>query len=334
MKTGIVAAVLILFCGIIGSAEENGLFHIQVSVAPNQTRQASLGSGGFMVPDGVFGRISIIFGDDLDQFVIKSAGSLQIPISRNLDTGPAQGSMNNASMVLDIYLKPEMTPEGKIQLTGVLDKSTRMKGVTQTAYIYTEDKLDYIMDSGGRKELAVGSGVPGESIKLTFTVDAIGDISSKPQTVRQVTFESDYSLYDNDAGEYLTRDCHCALGMTTDYKEGAGSCLFRMTFHLADTGILLYISDFSIDHVSWNEAGSISFNFTANHLYAFNPEDTLAMPDDINSEKMTVTVLNKSITALPGEKLEIEIPGDPDSPLPFHPTETIILRNTVIAQNQ
>ena len=112
-----------------------------------------------------------------------------------------------------------------------------------------------------------------------------------------------------------------------DKSHGDSKCIFKKIFNLANGDILLYVSTCEINNSVWNDDGTVSFDFLLSHIYAINPKDTGMVSPELKAEEVSMTMFSKRLTVQTGERTEIDIPADADSPLPFRSGELIALTN-------
>lgn len=323
-----VAVVVILLGGLL-RAGEPPTFWIKVAVSATAQEKSSQGTGAFAVPENEYGRISLVFYDGVGDFSIRVAGAKQIPMAHLVGNGGRQVRLSEPSFVADLYLRPSVVMSGNIRLSGIMTRMTRVSDPDEILFAYSEEKLDFVLPDGGSQAVILDTGDSGKEVHLDISVNSSADLVYEPTTMRHVTFKTHYNLYNENAGQYELQGEGCTLGMVADGQEGVGTCSHSKKFPLADGDTLLYMTAYNIEKVTWNDDNSLTFDFAVTHVYALNPEDGCGMFEELRSEHTTVEFLNKEIVARPGERTEIEIPSDGDSPLPFTATETIVLINSV-----
>jgi hypothetical protein len=303
-------------------------FNVKVSVLGASGETSSKGSGAFTVTEDECGRVALSFYGDGTSFAV-DADSRQYPVAR-LSTGQG-GTHYSGDLLLtaDIYLRPNEKPDKEIHLSGLLSQMTRRSDKDEPLFTYTENKLDYVLLNGGEQFLDLDTGRPGHTIRLRISVTRPGQLAYSPPTVHQTTFQIVYSLFNQTTNAYEVDGCKSTLSSSADGDRGTGNAGFRKIFHLGDGTVLLYLSSFDINNVKRNDDHTLSFDFCISHIYAKNPKDTTAGATELSSDKTTMVILKKQITAQPGERTEIEIPIEKVSPLPFKGKEKIVLTNSV-----
>jgi hypothetical protein len=307
-------------------ADDDG-FNVTVNVVARDAGKSSSGSGGFWVNQNEYGRVSMTFPDDPLNFIITSSGAKQGPVSHLLkDEGKFQFSRSTPKIMADIYLEPSLTAAGDIRLTGLLCKLDR---ASQSAlYTYNEQKLDLVLADGGKKEMTLDSSSRDGSINIEISARQTGHTEYTPIKEENITFYEEYSLINMGTGK-KEMNGRCTLGFGDDDSQSNGDCTQQLLIPLPEKDSLLYISSAEITDLKRNTDGSLTFNLEIIHIYALNPTEFPLRSEELKSEKTNITLFDKKITARIGEKTEVEVPGESESPLPFKSKEIFILTNTV-----
>lgn len=286
------------------------------------------GSGGFTVTENKYGRVSFTYFKNEGQSSITVPGDYQVPVTQLLSEHEPKISANEIFLAADLYLKASPSREKFVHLKGVLIKLTQAENKTPTLFEYSEEKLDFVLPPDGKQTILVNDNYNDKQIYLDITVQVEGELVYKEKISRQVWFATEYYLYNQDAKKYELERRKCTLGLNLDTEDN-GSCSQRQAYKLTNGDSLLYIATFQIKNTAFIKPDKIKFLLEVSHIYAINPLTDEIFPQGLKSDKTTVVVLNKEITALTGERTEIEIPQDKESVLPFKSKETLVLINSV-----
>lgn len=331
MKTALYGIIVLLCIASPAMAADEPQFNIKISVLGKPDETSSKGSGAFTVSEREFGRVALSFYGDGANFSVQAVGTKQYPVAYQSKQPGDVNFSGDLFMTADIYLRPNVNAENKIHLTGQLNQMTRILNQPQPQPIYTyiEKKLDFVLPNGGEQFLDLNIDQSGHTIRLKITVTGPGPLVYSPKTYRQATFQNSYSLFNETTDKYELEGCKSTLSFPVDGEGGTGNSNYRRVYHLENGKVLLYLASFDIDNVKWNDDHTLSFDFNATHIYAINPKDTSASATELSSDKTTIVMLNRHITAQPGEQTEIEIPINKNSLLPFKGKEKIVLTNSV-----
>ena len=298
--------------------------NINVAVKTNGPDKPSRGSGGFWVDEGNYGRVSLTFPEDIDNFRVTSYGAKQGPVTRILGEEMYASSGNNEiALMSDLYLRPSVTAKGEIRLNGAMINMTR--GGKSPLFDYSEQKIDFILAGDSHHLVKLSGSQSGKDIYLDISAKSNGDLIYTPKTIRYAELETEYSLFNESTQSFELQGCRASLGFSDSQEEGEGTISNRKFFRLSDKDSLLFISSFDMSNPEWNSDNSLTFDFDIVHIYAINPENTASFPNEIHGERTTIVTSSKRITISPGEKTEIEIPASKESLLPFKSKETIML---------
>lgn len=298
--------------------------NVNIAVKTGGPDKPSSGSGGFVVDEGDYGRVSLTFPQDLGNYRVTSFGVKQGPVTRILgDEMYGASGDSEIALMSDIYLRPSVTSKGEIRLDGAMINMSREANTL--LYNYSEEKIEFVLAKDGHHLVKLGCPRPGEDIYLDITANSTAEMIYAPTTTKYATLQTEYSLYNQDERKFELQECRAQLGFSSDDENASGSTSNWKIFDLPEDDSLLFISSFEVDKPRWESDGSLSFDFDLVHIYSINPENTASFPNEIKGEKTTIVTSSKKITISPGEKTEIEIPASTNSLLPFNAKETIIL---------
>lgn len=321
--------VLIFLFGIWTAAAAapgggNADIDVDVAVKIGGPDKPSSGSGGFVVEEDQYGRVSLTFPDNVDKFSIISYGTKQGPVTRMLGEENRPSSKNDKiALMSDIYLKPSITANAELRLRGAM--ISMLRGANTLLYEYSEEKLDFVLEKGAHHLMKLHFPSPDRDIYLDITAKSSSDLTYQPKKTIYATLTTRYSLYNQDARKFEMQESEAELGFAGDDETASGSTSNWKMFDLPGGDSLLFISSFEMGNPRWESDGSLTFDMDLIHIYSLNPEITSTFPDDINGERTTIVTSSKKITVSPGEETEIEIPASKNSLLPFQSKETIIL---------
>lgn len=340
MKKRLIIALGLCLAFAVGSlASETDNIYVKVSVKVKGAEHINSGSGGFSVPDNEYGRITLDFYGNGQSFRVRSYGAHVGPVLHLTQQDGRTIHSGDLLMTNDIYLKPRVNEHGEIELTGYLIRMTRANDDDPPLYEFSEERLEFILPNGGSARLKKGNLPHGKDIELEISAHADNPLIHQPRTERYMELNGSYSLYNEDSGEFETKDCRCELGMPLNSPGNIGSCSFRNTFLLDSGDSVLLLTTYSIAGTKWHDNHSLSFNFDMARSYALNPVATDTVRSGgvfinlgeygLAADKIIVRHFHREITVRVGEKTEIEIPSDDDNPLPFSFVERIVLTNEV-----
>lgn len=297
---------------------------INVAVKTDGPDKPSSGSGGFTVEEGNFGRVSLTFPKNINNYRVTSFGAKQGPVTRFLgEENYSSVTDNEIALMTDMYLRPSVTAKGEIRLDGAMINMER--GANTLLYDYSEEKIDIILAKDGHHLVKISSSPPGRDIYLDITANSTADLIYAPKTIRYAALKTEYSLYNLDTRKFELQGCRAELGFSDDDENASGSTSNWKIFDLSKNDSMLFISSFEVGSPKWESDSSLTFDFDIVHIYSINPENTVSFPNEIKGERTTIVTSSKKITISPGEKTEIEIPASKNSLLPFKAKETIIL---------
>lgn len=328
MRLSILLLIGLISAGMAMSDDTENEFEVKLYLMNNDGLSAK-GSGGFFISEHDYGRIAIAFFGGENDYRITSSGGRQTPITYLGENDVRRGNSGALTALNDVYIKPVVMADGLIRLSGVVFKMIANKESTPPKYEYSEQKFEFVLPDGGRQSLTIPVGKNGRTAPIQISVQSEGEPIYKPRITREVDFQFEYSLFNDDLGTTEIEGCKCTLGSSISDHDGKGNCTYRKLFDLPNGDVLLYMCSFSIDKLIWNDDNTLTFHFEVSHLYAINPEDTNSSAVELKSDMTSMTIMDKKITVQPGERTEIEIPVDRESPLPFAAHEKIILINRI-----
>lgn len=316
---------LFCLCAVVSAADETQ-FNIKVSVMDDGAANSVRGSGSFIVEENDYGRISIVYFDNRQNFKIHVIGSDQLPSMHLLDQ---DGTYFTGDMdaVIDLYIKPIITADKQIRLSGYAAKMINNDPAGQGCYKYDEEAIDFIMQNGGEQIIRLKLLDPVSTISLKIAAYSIGGMDYVKKTERKLVFNTEYKLINHDADVVELENNGCTLTFAAGSGDEKGNCTYEKMFLLPGGDSLLYSVECSIDNPRWNDDGSVSFDFEFSRIYATNPIKAGITSGQLKADKGALTSFSKRLTVLPGERTEIEVPPGKENPLPFAATDLIALTN-------
>ena len=317
-----ITMLVLLLSGFAVMAEE---YDINVKVIGQNKDEISSGTGGFRVKQNDYGQVNITVPDDPLNFMISSLGSRMEPTSFIRDNdNTAMMLESDPWIMVSIYLKPSQDIDTKINLKGQLTKHVKVQNLAEPLYTYSEEKLDFDLAYDEKIKLPLVTADEGRSLKIEISATPIDVPAIRTKADKYVSIKEDYSLINIKNGSAMMSG-NCVLGFGGGYYDSGGKCTMDILIPLGENDSLLYISNSKISDLRHHDDGTVTFNLEVSHTYALNPVDYSDNASELKSERTTMVLLNKAIRANPEEKIEIEIPGDRDSQLPFPASELIVL---------
>lgn len=339
MKTFWILIGLVASLAVAVVADSEQYMTVNVRVVAEGVNGRSSGSGGFTVKEGTYGRTTLSFYGDGKSFRVVASGSKVGPVLHITGRDGYQPHTNDLWMTMDLYLKPRVTPDGQIKLTGSILSMIRSGDDDPPVYQYEEENLEYVIPNGGREFLARRHSEDWKKIQLEISASSEQELAYEPKTFKYLEFHSDYSLLNESTSQFESKDCKCTLGFGAADQTSAGSCGHRKIFHLDSGDSLLLLTSFEISNIRWLDDDRFSFDFDIARHYALNPYDADTLTSGgvfmnlgehgLAAERMTIRDFHREITTRHGETTEIEIPSDDDNMLPFPFVERIVLTNTI-----
>jgi len=325
MRVIYVTFAMMLMFSLAVSAAEPPRYNIKVTVISEGAENSARGAGECLVNEGSYARINIALMNKGSGFRIIAVDPSRSPVMLLSEKSGTVFS-DEYMAILDLYLRPSATPEKNISLSGVIGKLFNVGGDTEL-FKYSEEMVDFVISNGGEHTIKIETPFRGRDITLEISAYTKGEITYRQEHDRELKLKADYQLFNHDTKSIELKSDDC----TMIHKDGELSedsrCTFKMIFDLADGDILLYAATCEINNSDWNDDGTVSFDFLVSHIYAVNPEDTGMVSPELKAEKVSMTMFSKRLTVQTGERTEIEIPADTDSPLPFRSGELIALTN-------
>lgn len=301
--------------------------------------------GVFTAAEGEYGGIELVFYDEGYNFSIKAIDDIQDLASKLKSDNIVMGS-NKVFLLIHLFLKPTLTKNKEIQINGIMKKMANVRKSGEPLFEYSEEELDFALANNGEKLFEVASAIPDKNIRLKLSVQSTG-MPIKTIDKDDITFETEYSLYNVSDSRYEINDEKCKLKLVMDGKDKKWYCSHQKIFDYQRNDSILYSIYYDIPDYEIDSQGMLTLVFNVSRTYAINPSfdhsetkgasvyshtsiyggSSVSWPADITAEKMVTTSFNKAITVQRGERTEIEIPDDKDSPLPFESRETIVLYN-------
>ncbi len=292
-------------------------------------KKTEWGSGSFIAAEKKYILTSFTFYKDLKRCMITGSGEGVTPVTHLLNqTGP-NASASEIFLTADLYLRASPTKEKLIRLKGVLIKLTQAESQDSPLFDYKEKELDFVLPNNGRQTIPISENYKGKQIYLDISVQAQGEQIYKEKISRTVTFKTEYYLYNQETKKYELEGKGAVLGLTLDADVGKATGYMNKVFKLSSGDSLLYTIAYEIKNITGSGSDKIKFKLEVSHIYALNPIMDESNPEEQKSEKTTVVLFDKDITATIGERTEIEIPQDKESLLPFKSKETLVLINSV-----
>ncbi len=307
-------------------------FKVSAYVLKDSVKTVSC-SGAFTVKENRYGKVSFTFFKGLRQINILTSGDAQIPATRLLAENEPPVSPENIFLGSDLYLEASPAEGSSVHVKGVLIQLTQAESRNSPLFEYSERKLDFVLPDNGKMNLLLGEDKGGKQVFLDISVKTKGELAYKlaykEKITRHVVFNTAYRLYNLDTRKNEIENTGCILGLDVGAEDDKVSCFNQKVYKLQGADSLLYISAYEIKNPTFLEPNKIKFQIEVSHTYAINPNMDQTRHKEIKSDKTTVILFHKEITAAIGEKTEIEIPQDRETLLPFKYKEKIVLKYSI-----
>ncbi|MDH3891178.1 MAG: hypothetical protein OEV49_08845 [candidate division Zixibacteria bacterium] len=339
MKTTIMPLLVVAMLASGAMADSDQYITVNVRVVADGTSGSSSGSGGFTVPEGEYGRTTLSFYGDGKSFSLTASGAKVGPVLHTTDPDDHQPHTDDLWMTMDLYLKPRVTLDENIELTGSMMNMVRSGDDDPPLYQYHEEKFEFFLPNGGEVHLSRRHSSAWKNVQIVISASSDRELAHKPKTHRSINLQTEYSLWNQSSDQYEAKDRRCTLGFGEPDHTSADRCRQRKMFYLEGGDSLLFLTSFNVSNVRWLDDHRFSFDFDIARYYALNPYDVDTLTSGgifmnlgehgLAAETLTIRDFHREITTRHGEKTEIEIPDDDDNPLPFSFVERIILTNTI-----
>ncbi len=344
MKTLTALLLMVLSVGAVIADDDGPMFTVRAIIRAEGSSGSSSGSGAFTLPENEYGRIVLAFYQNGKSFRVLAAGSHVGPVRHLSREYYPRADPDGLTMTVDLCLKSRVTEDGRIRLSGLATHMTRAVDQDQPLFEYEERRLSFLLSNGETADLTLESLPPWEKIEAIISVSSADQFVFESRSFQEVTFKGAYTLYNED-----TRDVEMDEGIGTlvfaaeDGEVTKGGSHHKNTFPLPGGDSLMLMTTHDISKFRSNKDGSATFEFELSRYYAVNPYQADSIihggsfinlgEHGIAADRMTVTSFSRTITAMPGERTEIEIPSDSYNPLGFDFTERIDLVFTVKTVN-
>jgi len=316
--------MMLIICSAVEAADRPK-YGIKVSVMSEDAKSAAQGTGECVIDEDSYGRVNLALIKGGRGFKITAVGPSQYPVMHLVDQGGSRFA-DEYMAVIDLYLRPTATRDKDIRLEGYIGKMFNV-GEKKSLYEYSEEKFEFIIPNGGEHTITIATPFGERKIFLGITAYSKGELVYKPEYDRELKLKAEYKLFNFDSGTVELENDDCVMLKKTGGDADKRSCTYKRLFSLPDGDRLLFATICEIDNPGWNDDGTVSFDFLLSHIYAVNPEDTSMESTELKGEKISMTMFSKRLTVQSGERTEIEIPADKESPLPFKSGEMIALTN-------
>lgn len=351
--------LMVIASGAMADSDEPS-FYIKVSMKATSMLGNSSGSGGFSVPAKTTGRVVTSFYADGSSWRTSTRGSASSPVMHLMDKDDRTIHTDSLWMTMDVYVKPQVTADGLISLTTTILHMNRVENSDEAHFTYSEEKHEFSVPNGGSRTFLYEPDSVWKSIELNVSVYTDDPLVYEEREGRYLNINAGYSLFNEEAAEFVAKDCHCTLGMSViDLPGGSASCSFRNMFYLDSGDSLLLLTSFDISNTQWHIDNTLTFDFDVSRHYALNPYDADIVSSGgdkrihginaqdtrfqggggvfmslgehgLAADKLTIKQFHRKITvSVNDSKIEIEIPSDDDNMLPFPFVERIVLTNTI-----
>lgn len=297
-------------------------FKIKVSIVSGEAYKETLGAGEFTVSENQYGRIAITFYENGHDFYIQPIGATQKPVSFFIDY-PDKTPEDDAAMMVDLYLQPSLNDNREIHISGIINTLTKSEKDTRENLDYSASPIDFTIPNGGEYLLNLAQSIHQNDLRLKISAYTSDVSGRQPVSSSLDYYDTEYSLFNLDNNRYEIETTQCRLLLYDKNLAGPGECAIKKSFNISATKKVDYSITFGIKDVMINDNGSYTFNFEVTREYNISP----IKKGKTTTHKSVLRSFNKAVTTDLNEQLEIIIPQDKDSELPFKSLERITVKS-------
>jgi TonB family protein len=318
--TLILTIIFIIFKPVIaGDAIE---FKIKVSIVSGEAYKETLGAGEFTVSENQYGRIAITFYENGHDFYIQPIGAIQKPVSFFIDY-PDKTAEDDAAMMVDLYLQPSLNDNREIQISGIINTLAKSDKDARENLHYSASPIDLTIPNGGEYLLELKPKTSAQNHRLKISAYTSRDLGRESVSRGLDYYDTEYSLFNLDNNRYEIDAQQCRLLLYDEEQSGPGECVIKKSFKISRTKSIDYSITYQITDVMINDDDTYTFNFEVTREYKISPIKS----GKKTTHKSVLRSFNKAVTTDLSEQLEIIIPQDKDSELPFKSLERITVKS-------
>jgi len=298
-------------------------------IMENGQKGKPYGSSSFFIRDDNFGQVCLVYFSDGIRMATTARSKISTsPFLMLKENWPGE-SLKNVFLAADILLRITPAGNGRVRVTGIINREIRDNPgdpARMNAYI---DELDFVLSCDEKKSFEMSSNYNGNSIFIEISVcpadeqQPLAEAPPQLQPSQLIQITAQYNLMNLETGNYELRDKKCDIGLGVD-SESKGSCLFSKMYYLPNGDSLLYTFMCDLTNPVQEDNQHTSFSIEISHVYSLNPVED-KNENSLESDQTTVVMFKKEISVTKDNRTEIEISGDPDSPLPFEMKEYLVL---------
>ena len=185
--------------------------------------------------------------------------------------------------------------------------------------------LDLVVENGGFDTVAISSPANQRLASLIFSVYSSGTKPLSPAPRDSIEFVLEYISFNLSTNQFETKNQKCHLVARPGAGDNPGDCRFQKTYQLPSGKTVYYMVDFYLTSLHRDNDSSLIFTFRASRFYGLNPLDSSAFAERIDVDKGLLKTFSRTITSLPGERVEIELPAETDSLFRLPIRETVAI---------
>jgi hypothetical protein len=343
-----------MFCSIImavsllaGSDDLAGYFdhapdeyEIEVQVVPMENQDNIVGSGKMIVKEGESASVNVMLFAG-GSYRIGSAQS-SAGVSRSADRGGTVTFEDELAAVVDLTLMPSPYGDNGYRIEGTMETMRRVEESGKPRYEIAADPIDLLFYGTRTEKGKVASTrcndlvvkTPRGERYLRILVNRIGGEPDQSADTtgwaRPVTFETEYSLYNEDARRFEEAGKTCSF--TCDGRRtvlAKSRCRWYDYFPLPDGDSLLYYTEYWVGDIQWIDDDRFSVRVQVMRAYSTNTNSFDTTGEQIQFQDAMLTQQTKVIATRVGEVLEIVLEKETDPELPFTPLEKIRLKSSL-----
>ncbi|MFH2035950.1 MAG: hypothetical protein ABIJ45_06065, partial [Candidatus Zixiibacteriota bacterium] len=262
-KILIIISLLLLGSTIVG-AFDNPDFNIKIYVIEEDNDNDIDVYGQFATEEGKYGGIELIYYRDTYSYSIKSIDNIE-DLLMDLEN-PDIDMGSNIDMVIRVFLKPVLTENGMIHLTGRLQKMINTKSSGDPSFTVENEKIDLTLPNNGTRLFEIKSPQSDRTHKFELEVNSLmtKEYSSYSD---DFSLNASYSLYNESDQRFEVEDDVCTLKPLKKIKDNDLLCSHYKTFRLLDGDSLLYLVTYNVENINERSDGSYDLTVLVNRHY-------------------------------------------------------------------
>jgi hypothetical protein len=314
-------------------------YEIEVQVVTKENQEDRVSSGTIVVKDGQAAMVNV---------VLFANGSYRISSSQSW-AGVSESSDRSGTVIfeselaalVDLSLSPSRADDGGIRIEGTMETMRRAMASGKPRYEIVTDAIDSVLEGAVIDKGSVRAAnsldllvkMPNGDTRLRVTAHRKHEVPERPTKgsgkVRPVTFETEYSLYNEDARKFEEPGQKCAVFYRGQGSERDKCCMWYDYFPRPEGDSLLYFIEYWVRDLRWIDDDSFSVRVEVMRVTSTNTAPFDPTEKQISFNDAVVSQHSKLVTTRAGEVLDVVLEKESNSPLPFTAVEKIRLKSTV-----